>query len=81
MGITAENLADQYNISREDPDKFAIDSQGKAKKAITNFISECFNTDGSIKSKNYIKTPSKWTCSFCPFKEEQELCGAGLDFL
>ena len=54
---------------------------GKAKKAITNFISECFNTDGSIKSKNYIKTPSKWTCSFCPFKEEQELCGAGLDFL
>ena len=54
---------------------------GKAKKAITNFISECFNTDGSIKNKNYIKTPSKWTCSFCPFKEEQELCGAGLDFL
>ena len=54
---------------------------GKAKKAITNFISECFNTDGSIKNKNYIKTPSKWTCNFCPFKEEQELCGAGLDFL
>ena len=33
MGITAENLADQYNISREDQDKFAIDSQGKAKKS------------------------------------------------
>ena len=54
---------------------------GKAKKAMTTFINECFNSDGSIKEKNYEKTPSKWTCNFCPFKEEQELCGAGLDFL
>ena len=38
MGITAENLADQYNISREDQDKFAIDSQGKAKKAIRSGV-------------------------------------------
>ena len=34
MGMTAENLAEKYNISREDQDKFAIDSQGKAKKAM-----------------------------------------------
>jgi len=54
---------------------------GKAKKAVASFISECFNSNGSIKDKIYIKTPSKWTCNFCPFKEEQELCGAGLDFL
>ena len=32
----------------------------------------------SDKNKNYIKTPSKWTCNFCPFKEEQELCGEGI---
>ena len=54
---------------------------GRAKRAINDFINECFNSDGNIKEKSYPKTPSKWTCTFCPFKEEQELCGAGLDFL
>ncbi len=34
MGVTAENLAKQYNISREEQDRFALDSQLKAKKAI-----------------------------------------------
>ena len=34
MGVTAENVAIKWNISREDQDKFAIDSQGKAKKAM-----------------------------------------------
>ena len=33
MGSTAENLAEMYNISREDQDKFAINSQQKADKA------------------------------------------------
>jgi acetyl-CoA acyltransferase len=33
MGETAENLVDQYNISREDQDKFAMNSQQKAAKA------------------------------------------------
>lgn len=33
MGITAENLAEQYNISREDQDIFAFNSQDKAAKA------------------------------------------------
>jgi acetyl-CoA acyltransferase len=33
MGNTAENLADKYNISREDQDKFAYNSQIKASKA------------------------------------------------
>lgn len=33
MGITAENLVDMYDISREDQDKFALDSQLKAAKA------------------------------------------------
>ncbi|MCC6701129.1 MAG: 3-oxoadipyl-CoA thiolase [Fluviicola sp.] len=33
MGMTAENLADKYSISREDQDKFAAWSQQKAAKA------------------------------------------------
>ena len=33
MGITAENIADKFNISKEEQDKFAIDSQQKASKA------------------------------------------------
>ena len=33
MGTTAENLAELYNISRQDQDKFALHSQQKAAKA------------------------------------------------
>lgn len=33
MGITAENIAEKYGISRERQDKFALDSQLKAAKA------------------------------------------------
>lgn len=36
MGNTAENLAEKYNISREEQDKFALNSQLKAKKAQEN---------------------------------------------
>ena len=35
MGITAENLATQYNLSREEQDAFAVSSQNKAEKAQT----------------------------------------------
>jgi acetyl-CoA C-acetyltransferase len=34
MGMTAENLADKYNITREEQDAFATASQNKAEKAI-----------------------------------------------
>ncbi|WP_166037591.1 acetyl-CoA C-acetyltransferase [Sphingosinicella sp. YJ22] len=33
MGITAENLAEQYQITRSDQDSFAVASQNKAEKA------------------------------------------------
>lgn len=33
MGITAENLAERYQISREDQDRFAVSSQNKAEAA------------------------------------------------
>ena len=36
MGVTAENLVGQHKISREDQDKFALQSQWKARKAQQN---------------------------------------------
>lgn len=38
MGVTAENLAEMYHISREDQDIFALNSQMKATKALQNGI-------------------------------------------
>ncbi len=34
MGMTAENLAAKYNLTREEQDKFAAESQNKAEKAL-----------------------------------------------
>jgi len=34
MGVTAENIAEQWGITREDQDKFAVSSQNKAEAAI-----------------------------------------------
>lgn len=38
MGMTAENIAEKYGISREEQDRFAEDSQKKAEKAIKGGI-------------------------------------------
>lgn len=38
MGITAENVAEKYGISREDQDKFALESQMRTKKAMEKGI-------------------------------------------
>jgi acetyl-CoA C-acetyltransferase len=38
MGITAENLAEQYDISREEQDQFAAASQQKAEAAINSGV-------------------------------------------
>jgi acetyl-CoA acyltransferase len=40
MGETAENLAEQYNISREDQDAFSLWSQMKAKNAVQRLAKE-----------------------------------------
>lgn len=34
MGLTAENVAEKYHITRQEQDAFALDSQRKAKKAM-----------------------------------------------
>lgn len=36
MGHTAENLADAYNISREEQDRLGVESQNRALKAVNN---------------------------------------------
>jgi len=36
MGITAENICENWNLSREELDRFAVDSQKKAEAAITS---------------------------------------------
>ncbi len=36
MGVTAENVAEKFKISRQEQDKFAVSSQEKAKDAIKN---------------------------------------------
>jgi acetyl-CoA acyltransferase len=64
MGITAENVASRYNVSREDQDKFAADSQGKAIAARDNgLFTEIVptpackyvkQTDGAYKKEQFI---------------------------
>ncbi|MCY3879712.1 MAG: acetyl-CoA C-acyltransferase family protein [Rhodobacteraceae bacterium] len=36
MGVTAENVADEFGISRETQDAFALESQNRARSAISN---------------------------------------------
>ncbi len=52
MGVTAENVAKKFDISREEQDKFALNSQKKTQTAISNnkFNEELIkiNQDGNI---------------------------------
>ena len=52
----------------------------RAKKAVMDFINVCFNSSGEIKEIDYPKSPSKWNCTFCPYGEDKELCGAKAHF-
>ena len=38
MGMTAENVAEKYGITREEQDEFALESQMRAKKALENEV-------------------------------------------
>ncbi len=56
MGVTAENVAKKFNISREEQDEFALNSQKKTETAITDnkFKDELIeiNKDGKILIKD-----------------------------
>ena len=56
MGITAENVADKYKISRDEQDKFALDSQTKTQKAISEnrFKEEMIKLPIKIDEKDFI---------------------------
>ncbi|MFJ7638454.1 thiolase family protein [Peribacillus sp. NPDC097225] len=51
MGITAENVAETYQISREDQDAFAVESQRRARKAIESGSFESQIVPVEIKSR------------------------------
>ena len=56
MGVTAENIAKKFNISRKEQDEFALDSQKKANKALikNRFDDEiiAINQNGNIFDKD-----------------------------
>ena len=56
MGVTAENIADKYKISRQEQDVFAINSQEKTQKAIgeDNFKNELIKLNINTNNKNFI---------------------------
>ncbi|OLS40333.1 thiolase family protein [Bacillus sp. MRMR6] len=56
MGITAENVAERYSISREDQDRFSLESQLKASFAIENkkFEAEMVPVEIKDKKKSFL---------------------------
>lgn len=56
MGLTAENVADKYGITREEQDAFAYDSQQKWKKAKeeNKFDEEILPVEVTYKRKTYV---------------------------
>ena len=51
----------------------------RATKAIEEFMSECF-VENKHTTKEMHPNPSKWNCTFCPYKEDKQLCGLGASF-
>ena len=51
MGVTAENLAEMYNISRTEQDEFALRSQENANRAITSGLFEDQIVPFEVKTK------------------------------
>ena len=79
MGITAENVAEQFNITREEQDKFALSSQQKASSAIKNskFVNEItpitiktrqeeiiFDTDEHVRPETTLESLAKLRPAF-----------------
>lgn len=77
MGETAENVAQEFGVSREDQDKFAYNSQKKAAKAHDRFVCEIapvsivkkketilFSQDEFVRADTTIETLSKLKPAF-----------------
>ena len=48
----------------------------KATNNLNEFINRAFILDGSYKDTIFNANPSKWNCTFCPYKDKKELCDA-----
>ena len=46
----------------------------KAKAALTKFIEDIFNIDGTFKSTDHQPKPDKSNCKYCPYKDKKDLC-------
>ncbi|XP_065648443.1 acetyl-CoA acetyltransferase, cytosolic isoform X1 [Hydra vulgaris] len=76
MGITAENIAKQWNISREDQDKFALDSQQKISIALeeghfkAEIVPVAVKTEKGLMqiTKDEFPTPSTSLAGLCKLK-------------
>ena len=51
----------------------------RALKAVNEFIETCFEGN-SYKETEMLPNASKWNCTFCPYKDNKELCGLGINF-
>ncbi len=55
MGLTAENVAAKYNISREDQDAFALRSNQRAVKAVTNGLFDAEIVPVEVEAKEFVE--------------------------
>ena len=61
MGVTAENVATKFQVTRQEQDKFALKSQEKALKAIDETI--FYPSKGKERLKSMIETRPDWCVS------------------
>ena len=75
MGITAENIASKYKISRHEQDIFALDSQSKAQKAISEnkFQDEIINFQVKRKGKDFLFDRDEYPRSSLDLKKMSSL--------
>lgn len=50
----------------------------KATRSLNEFLEECF-VRNKFSSKEMLPNPSKFNCGFCPYKDDKELCGLGVN--
>jgi len=93
FGFPVDNINIEYFIVKRklhgNPDfpdprvQIHVPSSGKIKlnkatKRFQEFIEMAFTKDGSHNTGPMLKVPSKWNCTYCPFKEDKNLCDRGL---
>ncbi|XKL64759.1 hypothetical protein PGB90_004845 [Kerria lacca] len=75
MGVTAENIAERYQISRAEQDKFSLDSQRKAENAIKSnrFNEEIVSVTALKKKQKVIISKDEFPKFGCTIESLQKL--------